>query len=303
MSLRETGDRVSVAPHTGYFVETPDAEIYVQEFGLANKQPVVLIHGTGSWSQIWQETIPVLEQRYRIIVIDIPPFGYSEKIEGGPHMYSRARQAQRLLEVFEKLDLTNIILVGHSVGSRPVIEAVVKDSSRIQKLVLVDAALGFGDGFTGEFIQAQPIPLVRVVFGFDPLRNLLLATYGTSPWSIEPLFKSFVSRKDSVTDMWLDILRAPLIVKGTTNAQADWLEYLLTYFDDGISTNISALQNVAIPVELIWGDLDTVTPLSQGQFLTSLFKDARLHIMSGVGHIPYVEDVETFNELLSQVIQ
>jgi pimeloyl-ACP methyl ester carboxylesterase len=48
----------------------------------------------------------------------------------------------------------------------------------------------------------------------------------------------------------------------------------------------------------VWGDLDTTTPLSQGQRLAALIPGAELAVMPGVGHMPQIEHVGAFNRPL-----
>ena len=49
---------------------------------------------------------------------------------------------------------------------------------------------------------------------------------------------------------------------------------------------------------IIWGDRDDITPPWQGKYLAKLFPQAELAMMKDVGHIPYIENSELFNEIL-----
>src|SRR5262245_4895126 len=77
---RETMTPAEAAPPSGRLVRAADIAVYVQEAGPATGHPVLLLHGTGAWSEIWRETMTALATAgYRAIAIDIPPFGFSEK--------------------------------------------------------------------------------------------------------------------------------------------------------------------------------------------------------------------------------
>jgi hypothetical protein len=92
---REVEERTATAPSTGRFVAAGDADLFVQEAGPPSGDPVVLIHGTGAWSEIWRETMAALGERgFHAIALDLPPFGYSEKLPGAPS-YARQLQARR----------------------------------------------------------------------------------------------------------------------------------------------------------------------------------------------------------------
>jgi pimeloyl-ACP methyl ester carboxylesterase len=77
---RETKLRHDEAPSMGHFVKAADVELFVQEEGPSHGPPVVLVHGTGAWSEIWRSTMRALaDSGYRAIALDMPPFGYSSR--------------------------------------------------------------------------------------------------------------------------------------------------------------------------------------------------------------------------------
>src|SRR5262250_1975222 len=57
---RETVSRSEAAPSAGRFVRAADVEMFVQESGPRSGAPVLLIHGTGAWSEIWRRTLDTL---------------------------------------------------------------------------------------------------------------------------------------------------------------------------------------------------------------------------------------------------
>ena len=116
---REASSIEELAPQTGEFVIADGVKIFFQELGPSDGIPVILLHGTGSWSEIWRETMIALSDiGYRAIAIDIPPFGFSEKLEGS-NQFTTEKQGQRLNTVLKVLNINKGVLVGHSVGGRP----------------------------------------------------------------------------------------------------------------------------------------------------------------------------------------
>ena len=91
-SIRETALRDELAPPTGRLVPTRSGLVFVQEKGPANGVPVVLFHGTAAWSELWRRTIDALAGAgFRVIALDLPPFGFSDR----PGSYTRRDQAAR----------------------------------------------------------------------------------------------------------------------------------------------------------------------------------------------------------------
>lgn len=302
---REVKSAESILPQSGYLVKISDSNIFVQESGPATGTPIILIHGTGSWSEIWRDTItPLAKDGYRVFAIDLPPFGYSTKLRG-PEEFTRDKQAGRLLEVINNLKLQKVILIAHSVGSRPAVEAALKNSDRISKLILVAPALGYpaSEDAQFQFQQNNPTKLISFVFESVPLRSALSSVYGTNPLFIKNLFKSFVYKKESITESRVEMIKQPMVIKGTTEAYGDWLENLTTAKDNSLAADFSNFKNLKMPVYLIWGDQDTITPLWAGEKLNKIIPDSHLSVIKNVGHMPYIENVGEFNRILIDILK
>lgn len=304
--MREMAPRATSAPPSGRFVRAGDAEVYLQEAGPATGSPILLIHGTGAWSELWRETMTFLAgQGYRAIAIDVPPFGYSEKLAGAD-TFRRELQARRLAGVLDTLGLKKATILAHSVGSRPAVELVLAAPDRIRALILVDAALGFAPQRAGEpprFQQNAPPLLQRVLFAAPPVRDALLGATASNPLLTRKVFEGLVSRREAVTDARVAVLRRPLSVEGTTRAYADWLENLMTGADSSLSSDFGRFRTFTMPVLLVWGDTDTVTPLWQGEELHALIPGSTLEIVHGAGHIPHLEDPAAFQRAVGPFLR
>jgi len=259
----------------------------------------MLVHGTGTWSEIWRETIDALSADHHVIAIDLPPFGYSDKPLDA-RAYTRQAQAARLIRVLDSLHIQTVTLVGHSVGARPVIEAALTAPDRISRLVLVDPALGFQSNSADppHFEQNAPSFVAQTIFTTPPIRTSIISSYGTNPLFMRQMFGSFVSNKAAVTKQRLDVILRPMTVKNTTAGYGAWLSMLTTAHDDSLSSDFANFKTLAMPVRIIWGSTDTVTPLWQGQRLQTLIPGSQLIVIDGVGHIPYIEDPPRFIDAL-----
>src|SRR5687767_5170572 len=152
-AVRERQTAEGAAPYTGRHVPAGDLKVFVQEAGPATGSPVLLVHGTGAWGEIWRETMTALAVNgFRAIAIDVPPFGFSGKPPGAS-AYSPDKQAGRIAAALDALGVANVVLVGHSVGGRPAVETALRIPDRVSRLVLVDPALGFGPEGSTQFQQ------------------------------------------------------------------------------------------------------------------------------------------------------
>jgi pimeloyl-ACP methyl ester carboxylesterase len=292
---RETRTSEEAAPASGHLVSAGDIKLYVQEDGPENGLPVVFIHGFGAWSETWKKTTSVLASHgFHTIALDVPPFGFSEKVTDGT--FSRNAQAQRIIKVLDALGLHQVILVGHSVGARPTVEAALLAPDRVRALVLVDGALGFGTD--GEFAPNDPSLLARAFFAIHPLRNAMLSATATNPLMTKKLLSTFVADPNILTPALLSVYQKPFVVKDSTNRLGDWLKVLSVDTDTSLSGKLSNFSRLAMPTLLIWGDKDTITPLWQGEKLKASIPGASLSVLKGLGHIPQIEDPGQFNNSL-----
>ena len=293
---RETVVRLLAAPGgpRSRWISAGDVQLHVQEAGRQYGPAVVLLHGTGAWSEIWSGTIDALSAAgYRVIAVDLPPFGYSKRPINAD--YSDAAQARRLLAAFDALHLSDsITLVGHSFSARAAMEATFMSPQRISSLVLVDAALDLDPP-----AQSAPAPLpLRLVLGTPVLRDALVSATLTNPLMTKRLLLKLISDSSAATPERVAMLQRPFVVTGTTPAYGAWLEPFLTRRERSRSTESARYRALALPTLVIWGARDAVTPLPQGTHLAGLIPGARLTVLPTAGHIPAIESPAPFNDAL-----
>jgi len=279
-AVRENGGEAP--PETVRF-QTPTGAVAARLSGPADGRPIMLIHGTAAWSGFWREVADHLAGRgWRVIAIDLPPFGWSGRDPEG--RYDRAAQAERLAAVL-RTQTKKAFVVGHSFGAGAATELALRHPDELQGLVLVDAALGPLDG-EGQGTTAKAL-------GFRPLAEAVTAAAVTNPAALEPLLRSMIARKEQAS-AWVPVLREPMQREGTTTAYAAWLPNLFSQNDGGLSRRSENLRKIAVPVSLVWGEADTVTPIAQGRHIAELTRARSLKLLPGVGHIPHIEDPDAF---------
>jgi pimeloyl-ACP methyl ester carboxylesterase len=230
---------------------------------------------------------------FHAVALDMPPFGYSQRPD--PPSYDDQSQARRILGALAALHLTKVILVGHSLGARPTVEAALIAPGRVRTLVLVDAALDL------HIPPAESLPstsAVAMLLKPGSIRNALVATTLTNPLFTKRLLELLIARKDAATPARVRMLQQPFIVGGTTEAFGRWLVPFATMRERSLSTDPARVHTLAMPTLVIWGENDSITPLSRGQELAHLLPNASLLVLPGMGHIPAIENPELFNAAL-----
>jgi pimeloyl-ACP methyl ester carboxylesterase len=289
-AMRETATREDLAPASGHLVQTSSGGVFVQEKGPPDGTPVALIHGTAAWSELWRATIDKLAAAgFHVIAFDLPPFGFSDR----PGDYTRARQAARINDVLERLAVPPTIIVGHSFGAGAATEFAMRYPKRSRALVLVDAALGLTSP------QADAPSLLQPQW----IREMLVSLTITDPLATKMLLASLIAKKERALPQYVEILQRPTGLRNSTADIADWLLYFTGSDRTAQSADPAAYAQLKIPVAILWGEQDSVTPLEQAHDLQRRLPQASLTTLPGLGHIPQIEDPDAFNAALLDAVK
>ena len=284
---RETAEASALAPPSGQYVATGAGSVFLQQAGPADGIPVVLFHGTAAWSELWRGTMTALGAAgYRAIALDIPPFGFSER----PGPYTREVQAERVRDALNGLGIKQAIIVGHSFGAGPATETVMRYGDRVRGFVLVDAALGLDD----DPMKSSPAP---AIFRSPWLREALISLTVTNPLATRFLLSTLIAKKERAA-LYVDVLQKPMTLRNTTPDMGIWLAYFTGDDRFAFSADRKRYAAIAVKTAILWGDKDTITPLRQGEDLRALIPGATLTVLPGLGHIPQIEEPDTFHRAL-----
>jgi triacylglycerol lipase len=228
----------------------------------AGQGPVlVLIHGLGSSSEVWRDSMRLLARRYRVVALDLPGYGKSDKPRAD---YSIEYHAAALNDFIDALGADKVALVGNSMGGWISAITALNHPEKVSHLILVDSAGLRSDKFPS--INLNPATK-------EDERTLLLALF---------VNKSFVTEK-MVNDQW----EYRKDMRPTVRATLESLKTKLPFLDD-------RLKNIKVPTLIIWGRDDTLTPFDYAERLAKGIPGSKLVVIDNTGHIPQVEKPATF---------
>jgi pimeloyl-ACP methyl ester carboxylesterase len=298
MLWREDQAHDSRGPGRGRWVNANDVQLHITEQGPVDGPRLVLVAGTGAWGGTWTSNVESMQAAgWRVVTIDLPPFGFSAR--PADHNYSRHAQAQRLIAAIRSLGGAPVILLGHSYGGGPAAEAAMLEPALVHHLILVDAAIGLRS--TSDAACAADSQALTVL-AWRPLRSLVVANTATQPLLTTRLLKQFVARKEAVTPQRAAVYAVPNHVRGTSAAIGDWAYQFATSCESARSHSASGFAALRMPLTLLWGEQDTITPPAQARAIATAAPGSRLVLLPGVGHIPQIEDPALFNRELGSVL-
>ena len=228
---------------------------------------VVLIHGLLVDGQVWVPAVTRLSAHARCIVPDLPLGSHRTAMNPGADL-SPLGLARLIAELIERLELTDVTLVGNDTGGAIAQLLMSEGADRVGRVVLVscDAFDNWPPGLTGK-VLALTGKLPPLVFGLfmqqmrlRPLRRLPVA------------FGWLTKRGDAVTARWMrPVLRQAEI-------RRDAVRVLRAVFADRdiLVRAAERLPGFGRPALVVWASEDRVMPPAHGRRLAELIPDARL---------------------------
>jgi pimeloyl-ACP methyl ester carboxylesterase len=223
---------------TNYEVDLKDCTIFYQQSGLeTNSTPILFLHGWGISTEPYGEVLEQLAQQHSVIAPDLPSFARSSYSELIPDY---DRYAKFILSFLEALDLTQVHLVGHSLGGGIAIALYNLAPDRVKSLVLVDTT-GIPSKSIPEMIPRRAIEMIAQI-------------------SIQKLKLQLVDIPKVFTYNLL------FNTGNVINA------LLLSLYKD-IS---HLLPNIKAPCMLLWSEKDITTPLNNAQKMAAMIPNSKL---------------------------
>lgn len=230
---------------------------------------VVLLHGLGGNSANWAFNTPALAQKHRVIVPDQVGFGGSDK----PLINYRVATYVDFLDKFlEDLKVERATLVGNSMGGWVAAAYALKHPTKVERLVLVDAA-GFAPPKEFDLAALSGLnPSTRA--GMKQLAGMVF---------FNPLLK---------TDAAVDMLLAQRLSAGDGYTIQSLVESIHRG-EDMLDGRLGAIKQ---PVLIVWGREDGLTPLArEGERFRKEIPHAQFVVFDNCGHVPQVEKAAEFN--------
>lgn len=254
----------------GRYVDVDGVSVHVELEG-TDGPPIVLLHGFGASTWSWRELIPALASDHRVVAVDLPGFGASQRARD-PEVYSRRAQVDLIVGVLDRLGLDAVHLVGHSYGGALAQNVAALAPERVRSLVLVDAAA-----------PDYPDARRRALAGLRPLVWTFVHGVALRPLTVERILRRSFADDDLVDDAlirgYLDRLR----VEGAVDAYV-----ALTKPLDVAAPRVRP-EEIRTPTLAVWGAEDVLIPPEVAREEAARFPDVRFVEIPHCGHIPQEE--------------
>ncbi|MEP2988438.1 MAG: alpha/beta hydrolase [Parasphingorhabdus sp.] len=250
-------------------------QIHYRDQGNKDGPVIVLIHGSNGHVQTWDALIEMMQDEFRLISLDL--YGHGLTGPNSTANYGAEAMISAVAKVLDQAEVEKAVWVGNSMGGWLSWRAALAVPDRVSGLVLVDASGAQAAEKVKPYLGAR---LARSAIGQLLLPEITPRSLVKS--SLEENYASPELITEELVDRYWEMLRFP----GNRRAAVDRA---------GVNREPDKWNDVGdikVPVLLLWGDQDSVVPVSHGKAFDSAIPDSRLIVYPDAGHLPMEETPE-----------
>jgi pimeloyl-ACP methyl ester carboxylesterase len=236
--------------------------------------PVLCLHGLGATKASFLPTIAALAGDWRVVAVDLPGFGESDKPLRAA--YDAPYFAGAVVALLDQLGFDRVHLIGNSMGGRVAIEVGLLYPERVDRMALLGPALAWLRDRRWRWLLRAPLPLLGLV---QPAPRVIT----------EPIVRSLVpGGRGGWSAAGVDeFLRCYLTPRGRV---AFYESARNVYLDEphgerGLWTRLAAMSPPAL---FVWGRNDQLVPIGFRKHVERVLPGAR-HLELDCGHVPQLE--------------
>ena len=283
------GDIDGTFPFEARYIEAGDVRLHYVDEGPRDGEPLLFVHGNPTWSYLWRKPIAALSQSgRRCVAFDHMGFGRSEK-PAQLARYTLQAHVDNARALIDQLDLRDVTLVAHDWGGPIGLGAMLERPERLRATVLMNTWAWELPSFVPSFIRefrTQGLGEILVLGG-----NLFVESIpgGMARRDADPVMMD--AYRAPFPDYWsrLAMLAAQRDIPFTERDRSAAL----------MGSIHERLQDLDVPVTLVWGMRDRVfQPVFMEQW-RELFPDARVVELQDAAHFVPEDRPDALIEALS----
>ncbi|MEM9013500.1 MAG: alpha/beta hydrolase [Pseudomonadota bacterium] len=249
-------------------------------FGAPNAPALVFVHGWSQSREVWREQVRAFAGDYRVITLDLRGHGKSDRPKDPDAYRGRWTHARDFEAVLDHFNIEKSVIVGWSFGAALAADAAVHlGAERVVGIVPVSGSIESGT----DAVRKKLGPLMeetaamaagpRGVEEENAVRRFLEESYFKGAW--DPiLFETMYAATMSL----LPEERRRVVNRGVSYSNAD------------------DLNKIGTPALLIHGEADPLILAEASRQAHRELRRSTLVILDGVGHWPFLEDADRFNQ-------
>lgn len=273
------------------YIKTNDG-VKLHYIDIGSGRPIVMLHGWAQSAELFKHQIDGLKKHYRVIAIDMRGHGKSEKTN---HGYKISRLAKDLDDVLTALNLTKVILLGHSMGSSVIwCYWDLFGSERLAKLIFIDQQAFMLEN--PQWTEEQN----KIVGGIQSINSLFDMVNTISGENGADFIKKFTGGRftDKVSKEVVNWVIEQNMQLPRDYGAALFLNHATQDWSD-------VIPRINIPTLIITGRASN-KPLQSQEWISKQILNSRLEIFEeeeGGEHFMFIENPGKFNKVVTEFIE
>jgi pimeloyl-ACP methyl ester carboxylesterase len=243
-------------------------------------ETILIIPGLGTSIDFWQLNIPELSKHYRVVAVDPPGFGKSDKPDVD---YTLTWLTERIIDFLDAKKIDKVSIIGGSMGGHLGLILALNHPDRVSHLVMM--------GSTGNWER----PGIFLDWGIQTFwRDEGMTDYFRVNWP-----RIYGKMFNQQTPVIFELFRYQMAVRADEQryapegrAASRSLKSLL------YSSCRDRLAEVSVPVLLIWGEDDHIHGVENGRYFYAHIPGSQLCVIPNAPHEVMIDQPERFNQLV-----
>lgn len=240
--------------------------------------PIVFIHGFPFDKWMWENQLDFFKEQYRVIAYDVRGHGNTTP---GTDSFTMDKFVEDLFRFMDALQIKKANICGLSMGGYIALNAILKNPERIASLVLCDTQCA-ADSEEGVKKRMDTVASIREKGLVDYTKDSIIKLFSET---------SRVDNQEAVRLIEQTILHTSVTtICNTLVALA------------GRRETCSSLHMIKVPVFIMVGEVDQITPLTAAKKIQDGIPGSILHVIEHAGHVSNLENPESFNRHLKKFL-
>jgi 3-oxoadipate enol-lactonase len=238
--------------------------------------PLIFVHGLGGTCNVWHAQRVALAKFFKVVTLDLPGSGRSDKSE---RTYSMERWADQVAALADVLKLDKFVLAGHSMSTILAQKCAAKHGGRMSGLVLCGPLTEPAPAGKEAFVKRAETVLKEgmIAIADAVLAGALTAATREGNAALAGLYREVLLANDPASYA----AQCHALINGSAKADQ---------------------ANIRCPTLILVGDQDTVTPLTFCRAIAAAIANCRIRIVPATAHLTMAERPEAFNAALVEFL-
>ena len=253
-------------------------KLHYEHYGNSENPALVLLHGWGMNSQVWQPLIEPLSRHYHLTLIDLPGQGASRDF---PEPYRRDEVIAALLAVAPE----KASWIGWSLGGQLALALAAKAPQRVERLVMIASnpcfvqREGWSEGMSAETYQ-----------GFADALDLNAA---------KTLSRFIMLQVQGAEDARASLKQLKAVLAAQQEPASALAQSLALLTED----ERCSLAQLSQPLLMLLGAEDQLVPASVAEACKAIRPQTEIRVYAGAAHVPFISHTEVLLADLQEFLQ